>query len=219
MARNELAFMGKMSARMTHDMRNILSILKESSGLMTDVISMNKDADFPHRDKLERSLSRIQSQIPRGMELITEFNWLAHSMDEPKTQIDMNDFLSHIAFLAKSFVRLKSVELKMLPLKKTASFSTDLFRLHWILFSCIDYVLGKTSEGTVIILRAERTRGSLQLQVLYDVDDENKIALSQLDGAVPTELTYLEEPMRELGIRLSTCVSPGAKGLVAEVQA
>ena len=44
-AMDEIAFFGKVTASITHEIQNVLSIIKESSGLIDDVLSFSgKDA-------------------------------------------------------------------------------------------------------------------------------------------------------------------------------
>ncbi len=45
---SETAFMGKITAAITHEMKNVLAIIKESAGLMEDLLSVAKDDSFQH---------------------------------------------------------------------------------------------------------------------------------------------------------------------------
>jgi len=45
------AFMGRITASATHDMKNVLAIIKESAGLMEDLIALHKDLPAPLQEK------------------------------------------------------------------------------------------------------------------------------------------------------------------------
>ena len=53
----EVAFLGRITAAFTHEMKNVLAIIKESAGLMEDLLALSQEAAFPHRDRFARCLS------------------------------------------------------------------------------------------------------------------------------------------------------------------
>ncbi len=216
MSQREVAFMGRMTARMTHEVLNMLAVLKESSGLMVDILAVNRDVDFSNRDRMEQSLSRIHKKIAQGVDLLKQFSWLAHSMDEPEAEVEINDLLDHTSALMNCFARLKKVELQTIPSEAPVFLKTDPFRLHWVLSSCIDYALKEIPEGGTIILRAGIGQKKLQLQVLYGPDIIGKFTLLPLKEILPTELAFLDTALEALGMRLSRCDATGTEGLILE---
>ena len=67
----EAAFMAKITASTTHEIRNVLAIVKESAGLVEDVIHSLAPRGLPNQDKLLRAVGRIDAQVSRGAELGT----------------------------------------------------------------------------------------------------------------------------------------------------
>jgi len=111
MKRQEVAFFGKISAAMTHDIRNVLGIIRESSGLMLDLLSLCEDGAFRYQQKFNSLLTAIQDQVNRGVELATQFNRFAHSMDQPVMEVDGNEMVQQVAYLMQRFARLRRVQL------------------------------------------------------------------------------------------------------------
>ncbi len=203
---------------MTHEIRNILAILKESSGLISDILSLNKDSSFPHREKMESSLSRIQAQIPRGMDLLTQFNRLAHSVDESDVQIEINDFLDHVITLMECFARLKKVELKILPADAPISFKTDPFPFHWMIASCIDYVLREAPEGSAIKISTRKEKKNLKVHISIGANDEKEITSSDIKDTLPQELAYLEPSLKALRSRIFVIDALESKGILVDIE-
>jgi C4-dicarboxylate-specific signal transduction histidine kinase len=216
MSASEAAFMGRMTARMTHEMRNILAILKESAGLMTDILSLEEGGARPHRDKLERALSRIHDQIPRGVALLDHFNRLAHSMDQPRTQLEIGEFLEHIAAITRCFTRLKMVELKTSPAAESISIMTDPFRLHWILFSCIEHVLRLVPERGAIVLRAIGGEKGPHIEIRSEDLDQDACEMRPF---TPPDLAHLEVSLGYLDAHLYTSVEPNEGLLLLKLMA
>jgi hypothetical protein len=111
----EVAFFGKITAGITHEMKNVLAIIRESSGLMGDIISISPEAVIKYQEKIQTSLVRIKDQIERGVNLTDRLNRFAHSTDETIAKIDLQETIEQLITLAQRFARLKLVVLNTVP--------------------------------------------------------------------------------------------------------
>ena len=75
----EAAFLSAMTASTTHEARNVLAIIKESAGLVEDLVQMYGTRGNLDREKVDRALKRIDLQVKRGADLLTTLNRLAHT--------------------------------------------------------------------------------------------------------------------------------------------
>ncbi len=115
MNEKEIAFIGKITAGVTHEINNALASIKEISGLMEDLISMSSTDSFPHQEKFLKVLPKIREQVQRSVKLTTKLNKFSHLTDTPKVQVELNDFIEHLIFLTQRFARIKNVELQYQP--------------------------------------------------------------------------------------------------------
>jgi len=191
---------------MTHEIKNVLAVIRESSGLMEDILSMTKEKSFQHKEKFLKVLSTIQEQVQRGVDLATSLNRFAHSMDEPKASVDINATLDQLAFLMQRFARLKRVNLKA-SRGDSISIVKDPFRLQLVIFQCIESCLKESEEGMVIELKAEKQKNGVIVRILscgemkegkkeespvndwkgsfldlQEIFDELKITIQRIDG-------------------------------------
>ena len=74
MSEKEIAFIGKITAGVTHEINNALASIKEISGLMEDLISMSSTDSFPHQEKFLKVLPKIREQVQRSVKLTTQLN-------------------------------------------------------------------------------------------------------------------------------------------------
>jgi hypothetical protein len=111
----EVAFFGKVTAGITHELKNVLAIIRESSGLMGDIISISPEAIIKHQEKIQNSIVRIKDQIERGVGLTDRLNRFAHSTDETVSKIDFQEAIEQLVTLAQRFARLKHVVLETEP--------------------------------------------------------------------------------------------------------
>ena len=103
----DILFMGKILALVTHDMQNVMAIIKESGALADDVLQMNGPPRMRHGDKLEGALANIQEQVARGRDMMLMLNGFAHvAADFPECG-DLARFARQICVPAQRTARLK----------------------------------------------------------------------------------------------------------------
>ena len=154
------AFFGKITAGVTHEIKNVLAIIKESSGLMQDILSMAGEVPIPHRDKFDRALSTIEDQSDRGGDLISQLNKFAHSADQPVAKIDLYELTKQVVSLSRRFARLKEVSLTICPPEQSLTIETRPVQLQMVIFACIECCLSHMPPGGQIRIRLqEKERG------------------------------------------------------------
>lgn len=104
-------FFGRMAAAMTHEMKNVLAIMKESRGLMQDLMEINEDIDFPHKARFIKAMDTIGAQLDRGVTIASRFNRFAHSPDAGTREVDCGEWCALIAHLCLRHARSKELEL------------------------------------------------------------------------------------------------------------
>jgi hypothetical protein len=114
----EIRFFGRVAAGFTHELKNVLAIVKETAGLMEDLLAMTPEGVFPHQPRFQRGITTILEQISRGVDLSTRMNRFAHSPDRSVAQVDLNESVDQVCLLAERFARVKGVTLSVVPAGK-----------------------------------------------------------------------------------------------------
>ena len=159
----ETAFIGKITAGISHELMNVLAIIRERSGLIEDLLALDKEGAFPHREKLTKTLTTILEQVIRGMAIGEKLNRFAHSMDEPRARLEINALLDQIALLMQRFARLKKIQLKVSPIEAPMEVDTDPFRILLVLAACLEHCMAHTAEGGEITLQYVRMKQGMTL--------------------------------------------------------
>lgn len=206
---DETAFIGKITASATHEFMNVLATIRESSGLMEDLLVLSKEPVFPHKEKFLKIARSIQEQVKRGMEISERLNQFAHSMDEPKKQIEINEILSQLAFLMQRFAALKGVQLQVHPTSPPLIIWIDPFRLQLILSVCLEFCFEHSAHGSVIRLQSQKKEGKITIQSVMDKRDN----LMRDTVTLPGELSRLQETLNRLDGQLLLINTPGLTGL------
>ncbi|MCU0594347.1 MAG: sensor histidine kinase [Desulfobacterota bacterium] len=152
-----LQFFGKMSASISHEIKNVMAIINENAGLLEDFTVMAEKGMPIDPQRLKTRASMIMKQIRRGDEIIQGMNRFAHSVDEPQRQADLNDTLSLMVALSNRFAFMRGVTLELEPAAEPVPVVTNPFFLENLLWLCLDFAMGSTGAGKTVVLRAERS--------------------------------------------------------------
>jgi C4-dicarboxylate-specific signal transduction histidine kinase len=154
------AFMGRITAGVTHEIKNVLAIIKESAGLMEDLICLGQDGSPFPRDKFLRTLTRISDQVTRGVDLSTTLNEFAHTSDQKTATIDLNQAVAQVVLLCQRFARLKEISLIAVPHIKAVSIVTDPLALQILLFNSLELLMDAFGKGAIISMGHSDTDGT-----------------------------------------------------------
>ena len=200
-ASDHARFMGKVAAGATHELRNVLAIIKESAGLIEDVLAMAAERGAPpDPDKLRRASGRIDAQVRRGSDLITALNRFAHCPDEGRAEVDLAAAAALAAALSDRFVRQKGHRIEVAEADRPVVATTSPLGLQLALFTMIDWIGRAGPPGSQISVAA-RLVGELpgvEVECRDDGDDPTA------DPAQAESRAELETMADELGGRLET---------------
>ena len=151
----DILFMGTILASVTHDMQNIMAIIKESGALAGDIMSINKGVKIKHGDKLAFALGNIGEQVARGRNMMLMLNGFAHAAADHPEVSDLVRFTRQIGVLAERMARLKECTLAVdLPDKQVPVRGNALFIMQAVYFSltCLYEVCGAGDHVKISLL-------------------------------------------------------------------
>ena len=188
----EIAFIGKITAGVTHEINNALASIKEISGLMEDLISMSSKDSFPHQEKFLKVLPRIQEQVQRSVKLTTQLNKFSHLTDTHTAQVELNDFIEHLIFLTQRFARIKNVELHYKSAEQPFNLNTCPIQLQLAVYNCIVYFLNHTADGGKINIQPFINEKQYSIQISFEGEIVEKSNLFN-DSSSAEELLILQD--------------------------
>ena len=166
----DAAFVAAITASTTHEIRNVLAIVKESAGLIADMVDACDEQGRLDKDRFMRVVGRIDTQVNRGSELITSLNRFAHSLDETEGAIDLNGEVEQVAFLSERFVRQRKQTVEVAAPDGGPRVSVSPFRLQMVLFTAVECSSAQLTDGGILVLRAGVHQGQPAVEVTGTVD-------------------------------------------------
>jgi hypothetical protein len=153
----EAAFTARIAADATHEMRNVLAIVKESAGLIEDILRACDNGAEVDRDRVARTLGRIDAQVGRGAELMTHLNRFAHSLERKRERIELGREVEQAVFLGRRAAGKRRIVLSGEVLEDAPSFVADSFRVQMAISTALEWWLARLPEGTRVLVRAGGT--------------------------------------------------------------
>ncbi len=153
----EAAFMGRITASTTHEFRNILAIVKESAGLIEDLVEQCRQISPEQAERLLRTANRIDAQVGRGAELLSHLNRFAHCLDRSQSGVDLDQEVDQVVFLSQRLARQGRHRLEMIPGSEELTIMVDSLHFQMALFAAVEGCLEQVPDKGSITVRTTRT--------------------------------------------------------------
>ena len=176
----ELHYFGKVSASISHELKNVLAILNENAGLLQDFAAMAEQGQPLDPERIRRLAATMLEQIQRGDVILKRMNRFAHSADENRATVNLNELIAMVVELFQRTAVSRGVKVDVKTSAAAMTIKTDPFALETLLGS----LLYQVTENAADI-------GSLRLE-LESVGDESQIKLSGLTNYIDQIMTILD---------------------------
>lgn len=155
-----LRFFGKVNASISHELKNILAIISETSGFLNDLTDLAKQGDTLKLSLLETCNGSIAEEIARGFKTIKQMNRFAHSVDVPVKEIDLVETLTLTVELTGFLSAASRVEIRTVP-KEITPVLTSPFLLQNLMYRILSfaYDAAGTDNDISIEIRSEKNDG------------------------------------------------------------
>jgi hypothetical protein len=175
-----------MTASATHEVRNVLAIIKETAGLIGDMVHLQSEGGRLDHEKVLRSVSRVDAQVKRGADILSALNRLSHSLDYDLRSLGVVEELEQIVFMSERFARKRRQSMKWGDTDNDAQIQAHPLHFQMALFAVLNRCLEDLPEGSEI-LAGVNTAGT-DVTVEFRVDSK-----SQPEGALDATTPWTDE--------------------------
>jgi len=159
-----LKFFGKMTASISHEIKNALAIINENAGLLEDITLMADRGVPMNPERLKTLAGTLQNQVRRADGVIKTMNRFAHSVDEAVKSVDLGDMVEFVAALSMRFASTKGVTLELKPPGNSGKIRTRPFFLENLVWLCLDFAMDMSGEDKNVGFTAEATENGGQIR-------------------------------------------------------
>ncbi len=162
-----LQFFGKMTASVSHEVKNCLSIMNENAGLLQDLVLLNQKGKPLEPERVNRIAAQIVGQVKRADDIVKNLNQFAHSVDEPTKQadkqIDLGELLSLSIALAQRTAANRGVTINLLLPQETITVATHPFFLMQAAWNCLDFAMDMAGDSKEITIEVRLANDNIAI--------------------------------------------------------
>jgi len=207
----ELAFFGRVGAGVTHDMRNVLSIIGEYAGLLEDLAALadrGKPVDVERLKKVSGSIAR---QVKKGTETMERFSRFAHATDQQTASFDLAGLVENVAALGQRQAAQAGCRLQVELPEKPVSVRSNPFSLQRAVYGAVDLILGCPEKDEAVTIEVVSQGAAAEIRV------SGRVVGGKGDGRWAEQVAGLSAALAELGGSLETSTAGGTVRLVLSI--
>jgi signal transduction histidine kinase len=179
-----LQFYSKVSAAISHDIKNALAIINENAGLMDDFTLMANQGVPIDPERLKALSAMITKQVGRANEIATHISRIAHSLDKPVDVVDLNETLRLLATLTSRLSQMRNVTTDIGELSHAVKVETAPFFLMTLLWRLLDCATAAGEVTSIAVAAENRADGA---RIILRLEGNTRklremLAAKQVDG-------------------------------------
>jgi len=163
-AETGLQFFGRISASISHEIKNVLAIVNENAGLLEDLTLMADRGKPMDPARLKMMAQAVQKQVGRADGIIKNMNRFAHSIDQNNTTADIDQTIELVIALTARFAAMRAVKVDLQLPASPLTIPTAPFYLLNLLWLCLDFSMSTSGDEKRVELVVEETENSVRIR-------------------------------------------------------
>lgn len=160
-----LAFMGMITASLSHEINNVITVINELSGLLDDLLKGAESGRPIENERLDAISQKISNQIKRGEMFVKLLNRFSHSVDEPIASFGIKELLEEITALCQRFAALKKTRLETNFSVENFAVVSSPFILQHAIYLCVETALEAARDVKLISIDFEKQESGCLIKI------------------------------------------------------
>jgi hypothetical protein len=168
-----LTFFGKVNASISHELKNILAVISETAGLLSDLTEAAKRGRTLEPEMLSSCSEAIVEEVQRGFSTIKQMNKFAHSVDDPIQQVDVAEIVELMINLSKFLSFASKIRFNRADGQGIAVLTSQ-FLLQDLVYKTILFAfesIGPEKEFGITIKPSEAGGGTIEFSGLGSIEE------------------------------------------------
>lgn len=160
-----MAFIGKVLTCFPHSIRNRLATIRESAGLIGDLLGQEDQWSEEDRAKFTGILSTIENQVNILAQKSQYLDRFAQRMGKTLSTLDPGEIVEEVVSFSSRFARLRRVSLNLDAAETLPSLYSDPLRIYFLVSIMIHDMLERVERGGKVIVRVEQMDNEMLIEV------------------------------------------------------
>lgn len=168
---HQLKFIGKILSVYAHDLNNQLGTIKEVSGLMEDVVELNKAKDDRLKEALVRPMKSIYSRVGDAAFITNMLCAFGRGMEGGAISVNINETVGGLLVLLRRLAAQRRIELITDFQADIPAVHADPLMLQFLMFCLMEDQLMKLKEKGRLVFRTVRSKDVLSVMILSEGEE------------------------------------------------
>lgn len=192
----QIQFIAKILAGFTHEVKNYLAIIKESNGLIEDLIALGKSTQTESEQYLEITHS-VEEHVEKTNTLCRYLNRFAHRMDTQLSTFSLNEILEELIALVNRFANQKRIEIGKEFQDDISPIYNNPSLLQFVTFNVLHEKMNVLDKCSRIIVHTTSADNTVSIRIVPEGN-----LLQGNDALILIAYEKLEKIIQQLGGRL-----------------
>jgi C4-dicarboxylate-specific signal transduction histidine kinase len=159
-----LQFFGRISASVSHEIKNVLAIVNENAGLLEDLAFMANRGKPIDASRLITMAAAVKRQVGRADEILKNMNRFAHSIDQTTEIVALDRTIDLVIALNARLAAMRHVKVDLQRPVAPLTIQTSSFYLINLLSLCLDFAMSASGDEKRVEIFAEEADSSVQIR-------------------------------------------------------
>lgn len=160
-----LQFFGRISAAVSHDLKNVLSIINEKNGLLEDFCMMANRGGAVDLGRIDAIAAQVKTQVARADQLIRRFNQFAHTTDHPVAATNIGETAACLVALAQRLLAHLAVSVAVQPDEAPVTIATRPLLAQELIWAGIEWATAHRGQHREIPMAVYATAAGAAVQI------------------------------------------------------
>ena len=161
----KVSFVGMILESFSHELKNHLSVVRESNGLMHDIMGMGK-MDKEHTSQCWEAMRSVDRQIDKTISLISFFDGFSQGMKFEDKPCGINEAIDILLLLVHRRMSHRKVTIEKAFSDKVRTIPCNPIDLQFVVFSCIEEVMRMLGQGDSIIVKTMSSEEDVTITIM-----------------------------------------------------
>lgn len=163
-AESGFQFFGKMTASISHEIKNVLAIINENAGLLEDLALIAEQGLAIDAQRLKALSHSVMKQVKRADMIVKNMNRFGRSADASFQTIDLNVLIELLVALSNRSAAMRGITLKPKFNESPVTIKTSPFLLMNLLWLCLEFAMDAAGDKKVVELASRKAEAAIRIR-------------------------------------------------------
>jgi len=196
--RQRAEFVARVTADVTHELRNVLATVKETAGLVHDLMTFDQPDSIDH-DKVKSLVGRIEPQTERGVELASVLQLVAQCCEGSGLATNLNHAAAQVVVMCHRRARKKRQSVRIRPHDHQVDVVGERLGVYMAIHAAIESALELLPESAVLDIHIGTPVDGAPVDFMGSLDKSN----IQIDPTQAVAWNTLNDAVDDVGASLT----------------